>query len=143
MIAISALLCALVATGYASPTVYPRQATNPFVFTNSNGLNFTQMNGSLPNVTIFATGKCMLAGSETSHLLIYFRWNNCWIRKRRRTDDRLLGRCGWNSDTHQRCPRDPEHLKRCRNSVFQRCKRRCDLRSAPHHLQANQSIRLR
>jgi len=51
----SALCCALAAVSYASPIVY-RQESSPFVFTNSNGLNFTQMNATLPNVTIFATG---------------------------------------------------------------------------------------
>jgi L-asparaginase len=54
------LLYLFAAVGSASPIVYPRTTndTNPFVFTNSNGLNFTQMNITLPNVTIFATGKC-------------------------------------------------------------------------------------
>jgi L-asparaginase len=53
------LLCLLSAVGYASPVVYPRATSdaNPFVFTNYNGLNFTQMNVTLPNVTIFATGR--------------------------------------------------------------------------------------
>lgn len=52
------ILCLFAALGYASPIVYPRDTndTNPFVFTNYNGLNFTQMNVTLPNVTIFATG---------------------------------------------------------------------------------------
>ncbi|KAI9730941.1 MAG: hypothetical protein M1818_008016 [Claussenomyces sp. TS43310] len=38
----------------------------PYVFTNSFGLNFTQMNASLPNVTIFATGGT-IAGSASSN----------------------------------------------------------------------------
>lgn len=45
----------------ASPFLLPRadsdtNSTNPFIFTNANGLNFTHMNSSLPNVTVFATG---------------------------------------------------------------------------------------
>ncbi|KIM98508.1 hypothetical protein OIDMADRAFT_56865 [Oidiodendron maius Zn] len=61
------LLYLLIAVGSASPIVYPRTTndTNPFVFTNSNGLNFTQMNATLPNVTIFATGGT-IAGSSSS-----------------------------------------------------------------------------
>lgn len=55
MIVTSSLICALASLGYASPIVNVRQS-NPFVYTNSNGLNFTQMNNTLPNVTIFATG---------------------------------------------------------------------------------------
>ncbi|KAH6679392.1 L-asparaginase [Halenospora varia] len=64
MFAKTSLLCAFAALGYATPIVYPR-ADNPFVFTNSNGLNFTQMNASLPNVTIFATGGT-IAGTGSS-----------------------------------------------------------------------------
>ncbi|TVY39831.1 putative L-asparaginase [Lachnellula occidentalis] len=64
MFSVTTLLCALASVGYAAPVVYPR-ATDSFVFTNSNGLNFTQMNGSLPNVTIFATGGT-IAGSGSS-----------------------------------------------------------------------------
>ncbi|KAF3765289.1 hypothetical protein M406DRAFT_60076 [Cryphonectria parasitica EP155] len=52
---------------YTSPVLHPRvtsSSTNEtFVFTNQNGLNFTQMNMSLPNVTIFATGGT-IAGSS-------------------------------------------------------------------------------
>lgn len=50
--------CLLAATANAFP-LFSRQDTNPFVFTNANGLNFTQMNTTLPNVTIFATGKML------------------------------------------------------------------------------------
>jgi L-asparaginase len=56
MFSSTSLLLAFTALGYASPIIY-RQEQSPFVFTNSDGLNFTQMNSSLPNVTIFATGK--------------------------------------------------------------------------------------
>jgi hypothetical protein len=49
---------ALAAISHASPLLYPRATDSnvTYVFTNSNGLNFTQMNQTLPNVTIFATG---------------------------------------------------------------------------------------
>ncbi|KAF7890015.1 uncharacterized protein EAF02_002430 [Botrytis sinoallii] len=56
---------ALAAIASASPVVYQRD-TSPFVFTNSNGLNFTQMNASLPNITVFATGGT-IAGSSSSN----------------------------------------------------------------------------
>ncbi|TGO33976.1 hypothetical protein BHYA_0218g00090 [Botrytis hyacinthi] len=56
---------ALAAFASASPVVYQRD-TSPFVFTNSNGLNFTQMNASLPNITVFATGGT-IAGSSSSN----------------------------------------------------------------------------
>ncbi|TGO21062.1 hypothetical protein BPAE_0245g00120 [Botrytis paeoniae] len=56
---------ALAAVASASPVVYQRD-TSPFVFTNSNGLNFTQMNASLPNITVFATGGT-IAGSSSSN----------------------------------------------------------------------------
>ncbi|KAI9647834.1 hypothetical protein NHQ30_004222 [Ciborinia camelliae] len=59
-------LSALAAFASASPFVHPRD-TNPFVFTNSNGLNFTQMNASLPNITVFATGGT-IAGSSSSNI---------------------------------------------------------------------------
>lgn len=50
---------ALATISSASPLVYPRDNSSSnisYAFTNSNGLNFTQVNTSLPNVTIFATG---------------------------------------------------------------------------------------
>lgn len=52
-------ISALAALASASPIVYPRD-TSPYVFTNSNGLNFTQMNATLPNITVFATGILLL-----------------------------------------------------------------------------------
>ncbi|CEL06187.1 Putative L-asparaginase [Aspergillus calidoustus] len=58
-------LAALATISQASPLVYARDdsPTNvTYAFTNSNGLNFTQMNTTLPNVTIFATGGT-IAGS--------------------------------------------------------------------------------
>nr|UAJ75037.1 L-asparaginase [synthetic construct] len=58
-------LSALAAFASASPFVYPRD-TSPYVFTNSNGLNFTQMNATLPNITVFATGGT-IAGSSSSN----------------------------------------------------------------------------
>ncbi|PCG88791.1 L-asparaginase, type II [Penicillium occitanis (nom. inval.)] len=66
------LLSAMVACASASPFL-PRDVsgtnstntTSPFVYTNSFGLNFTQMNASLPNVTIFATGGT-IAGTDSS-----------------------------------------------------------------------------
>ncbi|TGO55916.1 hypothetical protein BOTNAR_0234g00060 [Botryotinia narcissicola] len=57
---------ALAALASASPVVYQRD-TSPFVFTNSHGLNFTQMNASLPNITVFATGGT-IAGSSSSNI---------------------------------------------------------------------------
>ncbi|KAB8295326.1 hypothetical protein EYC80_007228 [Monilinia laxa] len=60
-------ISALAAFASASPVVYPRDNTsNPFIFTNSNGLNFTQMNTNLPNITVFATGGT-IAGSSSSN----------------------------------------------------------------------------
>jgi len=59
MLSLATSLALLASISHASPILQTRQTneTNPFVFTNSNGLNFTQMNASLPNVAIFATGK--------------------------------------------------------------------------------------
>lgn len=59
MLSLATSLALLASVSHASPILQTRQTneTNPFVFTNSNGLNFTQMNSSLPNVAIFATGK--------------------------------------------------------------------------------------
>jgi hypothetical protein len=48
-------ISALAITSYASPLIYPRAANTSY--TNSNGLTFNHFNGSLPNVTILATGK--------------------------------------------------------------------------------------
>lgn len=57
---VKALAVAALATlSQASPVLYTREDTTSnttYAFTNSNGLNFTQMNTTLPNVTIFATG---------------------------------------------------------------------------------------
>lgn len=57
---------ALAAVSNASPLLYPRAADSnvTYVFTNSNGLNFTQMNTTLPNVTIFATGGTIAGSSD-------------------------------------------------------------------------------
>ncbi|KAJ0421917.1 Asparaginase/glutaminase [Aspergillus carlsbadensis] len=58
-------LAALATISQASPLVYARDdppANITYAFTNSNNLNFTQMNATLPNVTIFATGGT-IAGS--------------------------------------------------------------------------------
>jgi L-asparaginase len=59
-------LAALVAVGNASPFVYPRAtgSNSTYVFTNSHGLNFTQMNTTLPNVTILATGGTIAGSSD-------------------------------------------------------------------------------
>ncbi|KAF4175025.1 hypothetical protein CNMCM8694_009330 [Aspergillus lentulus] len=59
-------LAALVAVGNASPFVYPRAtgSNSTYVFTNSHGLNFTQMNSTLPNVTILATGGTIAGSSD-------------------------------------------------------------------------------
>jgi len=61
------LVAALAAVSSSFPLVYPRatNSSDPYVYTNSFGLNFTQMNASLPNVTIFATGGT-IAGSDSS-----------------------------------------------------------------------------
>lgn len=45
---------ALVATSYASPLIHSRASNTSY--TNSNGLKFNHFNGSLPNVTLLATG---------------------------------------------------------------------------------------
>lgn len=47
-------LSVLTTTSFASPLIYSR-ATNTS-YTNANGLSFNHFNGSLPNVTILATG---------------------------------------------------------------------------------------
>ncbi|CAD6444737.1 bc3f50b9-332b-4c8b-b272-0f414520cec8 [Sclerotinia trifoliorum] len=58
---------ALAAFSSASPVVYQRDnITNPYVFTNPNGLNFTQLDPALPNITVFATGGT-IAGSSSSN----------------------------------------------------------------------------
>ncbi|RAH62272.1 L-asparaginase [Aspergillus piperis CBS 112811] len=59
------LFSALATLASASPLLYTRTTNETFVFTNANGLNFTQMNTTLPNVTIFATGGT-IAGSDSS-----------------------------------------------------------------------------
>ncbi|BCS07649.1 L-asparaginase [Aspergillus luchuensis] len=59
------LFSALATFASASPLLYTRTTNETFVFTNANGLNFTQMNTTLPNVTIFATGGT-IAGSDSS-----------------------------------------------------------------------------
>ncbi|RAL07136.1 asparaginase ahrA [Aspergillus homomorphus CBS 101889] len=62
----SVILSALATLASASPLLRTRGSnTTTYVFTNSNGLNFTQMTTSLPNVTIFATGGT-IAGSDSS-----------------------------------------------------------------------------
>ncbi|KAL4776855.1 Asparaginase/glutaminase [Aspergillus nidulans var. acristatus] len=69
---VKALAAAALATlSQASPVLYTREDTisnTTYAFTNSNGLNFTQMNTTLPNVTIFATGGTIAgsAGSNTA-----------------------------------------------------------------------------
>jgi L-asparaginase len=60
--AIVVALALTVSCASASAVLFDRatnatNTTNPFVFTNANGLNFTQMNTTLPNITVFATGK--------------------------------------------------------------------------------------
>ena len=45
---------ALVATSYASPLIHSRASNTSY--TNSNGLKFNHFNGSLPNITLLATG---------------------------------------------------------------------------------------
>ncbi|KAE8341260.1 hypothetical protein BDV24DRAFT_174902 [Aspergillus arachidicola] len=59
---------ALATISHASPLLYPRATDSnvTYVFTNPNGLNFTQMNTALPNVTIFATGGT-IAGSSADN----------------------------------------------------------------------------
>ncbi|KAE8324328.1 Asparaginase/glutaminase [Aspergillus sergii] len=59
---------ALATISHASPLLYPRATDSnvTYVFTNPNGLNFTQMNTTLPNVTIFATGGT-IAGSSADN----------------------------------------------------------------------------
>ncbi|KAL4872710.1 hypothetical protein BDV12DRAFT_125186 [Aspergillus spectabilis] len=62
-------VAALATLSQASPVVLPRDDSTPnitFAFTNPNGLNFTQMNTTLPNVTIFATGGT-IAGSAADN----------------------------------------------------------------------------
>ncbi|KAL2821721.1 Asparaginase/glutaminase [Aspergillus cavernicola] len=58
-------VAALATISQASPLLLSRDDSSSnitYAFTNPNGLNFTQMNPSLPNVTIFATGGT-IAGS--------------------------------------------------------------------------------
>jgi L-asparaginase len=50
----SLAISALVATSYASPLIHSRASNTSY--TNSNGLKFDNFNGSLPNVTLLATG---------------------------------------------------------------------------------------
>lgn len=53
------VLAALAGVSHASPVVYPRASSGSnitYAYSNPNGLNFKQMNTTLPNVTIFATG---------------------------------------------------------------------------------------
>ncbi|KAL3461073.1 Asparaginase/glutaminase [Aspergillus heterothallicus] len=62
-------LAALATISQASPLIYPRDGSPSnitYAFTNPNGLNFTQMNTTLPNVTIFATGGT-IAGSAADN----------------------------------------------------------------------------
>ncbi|KAL4884363.1 Asparaginase/glutaminase [Aspergillus karnatakaensis] len=60
-------VAALAALSQASPILPRDDSTNiTYAFTNPNGLNFTQMNTTLPNVTIFATGGT-IAGSASSN----------------------------------------------------------------------------
>ncbi|KAK4942889.1 hypothetical protein LTR10_017465 [Elasticomyces elasticus] len=60
-------LAALAGIAYTSPVLHRRATSNDTtVFTNYNGLNFTQMNTTLPNVTIFATGGT-IAGSSSDN----------------------------------------------------------------------------
>jgi hypothetical protein len=58
MIASTLSIPALAALGHSSPILLPRadNTTSPFIYTNSFSLNFTHINASLPNVSIFATG---------------------------------------------------------------------------------------
>lgn len=56
----SLCLASLAAISAASPIIVPRSDAPAYNYTNSFGLNFTQVNGSLPNVTIFATGMLKL-----------------------------------------------------------------------------------
>ncbi|KAL4915754.1 hypothetical protein BDW62DRAFT_119907 [Aspergillus aurantiobrunneus] len=52
-------VAALATISSANPLVYSRDGRGSnvtYAFTNPNGLNFTQMNTTLPNVSIFATG---------------------------------------------------------------------------------------
>ncbi|KAL3481141.1 Asparaginase/glutaminase [Aspergillus californicus] len=62
-------VAALATISQASPLLFSRDDTTSnitYAFTNSNGLNFTQMNTTLPNVTIFATGGT-IAGSAADN----------------------------------------------------------------------------
>lgn len=54
------IIFALATFASCSPVISSRTSSSKdpkFVYTNSNGLNFTQINPSLPNITIFGTGK--------------------------------------------------------------------------------------
>ncbi|KAL4929281.1 asparaginase ahrA [Aspergillus undulatus] len=71
MVQVKHLAVAVLATisqASASPLIFPRDdssssSNSTYAFTNLNGLSFTQMNTTLPNVTIFATGGT-IAGSS-------------------------------------------------------------------------------
>ncbi|KAJ5357302.1 hypothetical protein N7541_004460 [Penicillium brevicompactum] len=53
---------ALVATSYASPLIHSRASNTSY--TNSNGLKFNHFNGSLPNITLLATGGTIAGTSD-------------------------------------------------------------------------------
>ncbi|KAE8353019.1 Asparaginase/glutaminase [Aspergillus coremiiformis] len=58
-------ISALATASQASPLLHRATDTNiTYAFTNPNGLNFTQMNTTLPNVTIFATGGTIAGSSK-------------------------------------------------------------------------------
>ncbi|KIW15310.1 hypothetical protein PV08_05355 [Exophiala spinifera] len=58
-------LTMLAAASTASPVLLPRAEGLVYNYTNSFGLAFSQMNASLPNITVFATGGT-IAGSGSS-----------------------------------------------------------------------------
>ncbi|KAL6250045.1 hypothetical protein RBB50_002346 [Rhinocladiella similis] len=58
-------LMTLAAASMASPVLLPRAEGLVYNYTNSFGLAFSQMNASLPNITVFATGGT-IAGSGSS-----------------------------------------------------------------------------
>lgn len=52
-------LMTLAAASMASPVLLPRAEGLVYNYTNSFGLAFSQMNASLPNITVFATGELL------------------------------------------------------------------------------------
>lgn len=110
------IIPALAVLASASPILNARGSNDTeFVYTYSNGLNFTQMNPTLPNVTIFATGKIITPYPvKTKFLLtIVSRRNHCWLGFKLNSNDWLYIWRSWRLSAY-----------RCR-SIYAQCLKRC------------------